>query len=835
MSTKNRGNRVGETIDWGIDLGTTNSVIAVVDDGDVVVLKNYEGSDTTPSAVWMPRAGEIYVGRQARDRAEADPDNVATEFKLEMGLADAKRRFATAGVSLTPQQLSAEVLKSLRRDAADRYDSPTSAVITVPAAFTLNQTRATMEAAELAGFGASCPLIQEPTAAAFAYGANDSVDRCYWIVFDFGGGTFDAAVVSKADDEVRVLNHAGDPYLGGKLIDWALVDRILAPQAARELGLRDFHRNNEAWRRNFATLKLAAEQAKIQLSRVEQTTIVRELYDAQGRSERFEYVLRRGELDTLAEPFYIRAINLCRKALEESSLDPGDIDRLLLVGGATLAPGLRERLRDPQVGLGIQLDTRVDPSTVVAQGAAIFASTVRKPEPALPPPVRGEYRVTLTNEPTSTIRNPLVTGRLETTEPAVDWTSYRVVITNPGGKPPFRSPAITPNTNGAFAVQVDLDPDETSQFHIELIDPSGARCPLRPDTFTIRHRTGPDVEAVLAMSLGIQLADRRFAPLLRKGTSLPSKASGKFRTSTALRRTDPDSVIRIPIVQGERERGDRNLQVGILEIRPKDVRIDLPAGSEVVVFVEADRSGAVTVVAEVPSVDVQFEATIDTTNVRPPSPEELRARLSEAEQRLQQQRATGPVHSASPAHERLRRIDEEGILSTARDHVAAAHVDVGARAAADERIRDLLAELDDIEEAAELPSLTEQLQQLLREANGLVQHSGSATDWQAYQTLLRRGQDAITSQDVAAIRKQIDETGSFLVDLQRRRPDWPITLFSILAQTLKTHPAAARAIKEGELAIARNDLRELDAVNQRLFRMLPSEEQGKIGGLNPWT
>jgi molecular chaperone DnaK len=250
-----------DTIDFGIDLGTSNSAIALAEGNTVTVIKNNDGWDITPSAVWLPRPDILHVGRRAKERVTSDPDNAAAEFKLEMGLADVARTFVAADRTLTPQQLSAEVLKSLRADAAHHCgQAPDAAVITVPAAFALNQNRATTEAATLAGFDVACPLVQEPTAAAFAYGFHDeAVDRAYWLVFDFGGGTFDAAVVSKDNGDLRVRDHAGDPYLGGKLIDWALVDRILVPAVTRDIGLVDFRRDNPRWRKEFAKLKAAAE------------------------------------------------------------------------------------------------------------------------------------------------------------------------------------------------------------------------------------------------------------------------------------------------------------------------------------------------------------------------------------------------------------------------------------------------------------------------------------------------------------------------------------------------------------------------------------------------
>ncbi|MFC6529683.1 Hsp70 family protein [Nonomuraea rubra] len=503
-----------DTIDFGIDLGTTNSAIAVAEHDGVSVIKNNDGWDVTPSAVWLPKPDLVHVGRRAKERVETDPENAASEFKLEMGLADARTSFARAGVELSPQQLSAEVLKSLRADAAHHTGTPPdAAVITVPAAFTLNQNKATTDAAVLAGFTTACPLVQEPTAAAFAYGFNDAEDRAYWMVFDFGGGTFDAAVVSKHDGDLRVLNHAGDPYLGGKLIDWALVERVLVPAVSRELGLSDFRRDNPRWRFNFAKLKAAAEEAKIQLSRSERADVTVDLLGEDGGTETFEYLLTRGELDSTAEPFYARAINLCRRALQEASLGPADIDRLLLVGGVTLSPGLRERLSDPRHGLGIELDLSLDPTTVVARGAAIFAGTLRRPQPVRR--AEGEFGVELAYEPIVTTTTPTVAGRVS--GPATEWTGYSVILSNPAGRPPFTTGRIPLNASGSFATEVDLDRGQTSRFTVELIDDQGAPRPLTPSTLSIKHGEVEFGGVRLAHSLGIQLADRAFAPMLRKG------------------------------------------------------------------------------------------------------------------------------------------------------------------------------------------------------------------------------------------------------------------------------------------------------------------------------
>jgi molecular chaperone DnaK len=824
------------TIDFGIDLGTTNSAIAVADDGAVTVIKNNDGWDITPSAVWIPKAGMIEVGRGARDRAESDPDNATAEFKLEMGLAEAGRHFAKAGVTLTPQQLSAEVLKSLRADAAAKdkdRQSPVAAVITVPAAFSLNQNKATSEAAALAGFSPACPLVQEPTAAAFAYGFHNADDRAYWLVFDFGGGTFDAAVVSKRDGDLRVLNHAGDPYLGGKLIDWALVERVLAPAAAGELGLTDFRRDNPTWRKAFAELKGSAERAKIQLSRKDSVNLMAELSVGGGDTETFEFTLRRDQVDDLAEPYYVRAINLCRAALTDGGLGPADIDRLLLVGGVTLAPGLRERLADPDKGLGIELDVSLDPTTVVACGAAIFASTVRQPDPPSFRPAAGEFSVKLAYEPAVTITTPTVAGRLHSAEP-VDWTGFSVVLSNPTAQPPFRTARITLNTAGAFATEVDIDQHKTSHFLIELFDAEGTARKLTSNTLSITHR---DVEfggARLTHSLGIELADRAFSPLLRKGAGVPTRVREVFRTSSALRRADADAVIRIPVVQGERLRADRNRSVGTLEIRPGDIRIDVPAGSEIEVTFEIDSSNLVTVVADVPLIQEQFEAEIDLDNVRAPSPAVLAEILSDAERRLTAARDSADATGSADAEVRLARLDEEGTLITAREQVRAAGTDVGAAATAEDRLRDLHAELDDIEDAANRPALVRDLQDALADASDLVERSGESGERQELSELKLRAQEAIDKQDSIAIRAQLDRVSQFLIRFESHQPGWSVKLFYALIEEqdiLRPASQAQSLIREGHQALAARDERALGAVNQRLIRLLPQDEQSKVIGL----
>src|SRR6185369_11430658 len=196
------------TVDFGIDLGTTNSAIGLLKGTDVEIIRNNENFDYTPSAVFIDKNGALAVGQSAKQRLEMDPDNAKAEFKLQMG-TDAEYLFVRSGRRMKPEDLSAEVLKSLKSAVKQRIGEEfEAAVITVPAAFELPQCKATNQAAQLAGINFS-PLVQEPVAAAMAYGFQSQSDKVFWLVYDFGGGTFDAAVIRMRDSMIQVVNHGG--------------------------------------------------------------------------------------------------------------------------------------------------------------------------------------------------------------------------------------------------------------------------------------------------------------------------------------------------------------------------------------------------------------------------------------------------------------------------------------------------------------------------------------------------------------------------------------------------------------------------------------------------
>ena len=548
------------TIDFGIDLGTTNSAIAVFSGNrgePTKIIKNTtdgNDADITPSAVYINKKGVLRVGRRAKDRIVDEDENVHTEFKRQMG-TDHIYSFKSSGQNRSPEELSAEVLKSLRADVQQRTGEVVEAsVITVPAAFELHQCEATRKAAQLAGFKES-PLLQEPVAAALAYGFQVDQEKAYWLVYDFGGGTFDAAIIKSEEGTIHVAHHGGDNFLGGSNIDWAIVEKLIAPRVIKDFGLADFTRGNKKWMRAFANLKRVAEMAKIDLSRNERATLeVCKFADDSGEEIEFECELTRDEVVNVAEPIILRSVEISKRVLKEQKLGKEAIKKVILVGGPTLAPYFREILA---AKLGIPLDHTVDPLTVVASGAAVFAGTQRLAVRAGTPIAAGEYQLELAKSFKSVGLDsaPMVGGTVSGPS-AQDFAGFTLELVNM--KTQWRSGKVSLRADGVFMANLHAEKDERNTFTVELYDPSGRKQKVKPDTLTYTIGIGGDVEQPLINPVGIALANNEYDQLFEKGRGLPLKATKDYITIHAIRQGRSEDIFKIPVVEGENEKADRN-------------------------------------------------------------------------------------------------------------------------------------------------------------------------------------------------------------------------------------------------------------------------------------
>ena len=343
----------------GIDLGTTNSCVAVMEGGNFAIIPNSDGGRTTPSVVNIKDNGEIIVGEIAKRQAITNPDSTVISIKTHMG---SDYKVDINGKSYTPQEISAMILKKLKKDAeAYLGEDVTEAVITVPAYFTDAQRQATKDAGEIAGLKVQ-RIINEPTAAALSYGLDKKKEEKV-LVFDLGGGTFDVSVLEIGDGVVEVISTSGNNHLGGDNFDQKIID-WLADEFKKETGI-DLRNDKMAIQR----LKDAAEDAKKKLSTTLETQISLPFItmDATG-PKHLEKKLTRAAFDELTKDLVEATKGPVKQALEDADLSPSDIDEVLLVGGSTRIPAVQEWVKS---FLGKEPNKSINPDEVVAAGAAI--------------------------------------------------------------------------------------------------------------------------------------------------------------------------------------------------------------------------------------------------------------------------------------------------------------------------------------------------------------------------------------------------------------------------------------------------------------------------------
>ena len=820
------------TIDFGIDLGTTNSTIALLEGIRAVVIKNNDNSDITSSAVYIDKNNVLSVGRIAKQRIEQEPDDAYAEFKLQMGTNN-EYRFSRSGRVMKPEDLSAEVLKSLRADVQQRLgEDLQAAVITVPAAFELPQCKATERAAQLAGLKTS-PLIMEPTAAAMAHAFQSSVDKVFWLVYDFGGGTFDAAVIQIREGTFRIVNHAGDNHLGGKLIDWEIVEKLLAPAVMKDFSLTDFTRGNPKWRKAFAKLKWAAEESKIRLSQSETSTITIDYLcnDDRGEPVAFEYDLRRGEVARLAESYIQRTINISRQALAEKRLGTADIQKVVLVGGPTLAPYVRLHLSDPNQGLGIPLDFSIDPLTVVAQGAAIFAGTQRL-EGVIVPVEEGQkeaHRIDLEYEPIGADPEPVVGGRVYAPGEG-SLSGFTIEFVNPSAKPAWRSGKVGLAPNGAFMTTLWAERGKTNTFKIELLDSTGVVCPASPDSLTYTVGVAPGAPPLIH-SMGVALANNEVKWFFQKGGSLPARQRKDLKTAVIIRQGQEGDLVRVPIIEGQNQRADRNKLIGTLDIRADNIRRDIPAGSDVEVTLEVNESRLVKASAYIPLVDQEFEAEL-TLQGSTPNVEALKEDLEREKKRLDAAREKAESTGDDSARRvLLQKVDGEKMVENIEDSLDAASGDRDAADKAQNRLIDLKVAIDQVEDSLEWPSLVAEAENQLTNSRNVVNEVGDAEGKKRLAQLEGDLRQAIQAHDVDRLRQLVEELNSMTVQILIGRPEFWVGFFQHLQEKrayMRDRAQADALFAQGNQAMQSNDLARLQAAVRQLLALLPVEQQQEI-------
>lgn len=747
-------------IDYGIDLGTTNSAIARMELGEPTIKKDPEtGMDTVPSCVSLKKKGVIDVGAKALRQLSVDkamqnkkPDytsNVFIEFKRTMG-TDKMYFSSNHEKEFTSEDLSSEVLKKLKQNIDD--ETLRSVVITVPAKFGANQKEATKRAASLAGFE-QCELLSEPVAAAYAYSLKSKVKDGYWIVFDFGGGTFDAALLKIKDGVFTVENTEGDNYLGGKNIDYAIIDEIFIPYLQKNFAIDEIL-SDELLKENFKNqFKFVAEEKKIELSTKDNVSILNEFdeygQDDEGNDITLELEITRDQLNEVQRRYFQRAVDKTIELLTNSKIDAGKIDALILVGGPTKTPLLRDML-EQQVTKNV--DKSVDPMTVVAKGAAIFASTINNEIVSGPskekhivdlelnyntPVTDTEVKISLKCKNYSGFESDKLFFEIFRSDNA--WSSGKIEL-----------------TSKIKILDVLLAEFARNSFVIKLFNGKGDQLEASPNSFTILHGIGDGGGGGVNLPYyyGVEVLDEDvermvFIPLrgLEKNKLTPATGiSNGLRTSSQIRPGNKSDFLRIPLYQGdnnaEGSRAIYNEHVYDIDISGEDLPGLLPANSTFDLIVSVDRNEGITVKAYFHALEFQHEMKIDKNHRQSiPDSDKIESEFRNGFKIIREIKQSGVLQDES----RINELEKE--LKDLREYFEKGKGDEDRRKETFDKMRDILIKVDDVSQGTEWDRMEKEIRTEFDRLERANNDLGNDNTNEAVNKLRKRTDEIIRSKD----------------------------------------------------------------------------------------
>ncbi|MCO4240600.1 Hsp70 family protein [Acidovorax facilis] len=822
----------------GIDLGTTNSAICSFDGEKIHLYKSPEQHDVTPSAIFIDRRGNKYVGSRAYNSAAKNPDNAAVLFKRLMGTSTPVK-LPAVNLTMTPEECSSEVLRSLFGYLPEeiRGDGDTGTVITVPAAFNQMQKDSTMAAADAAGLG-RVALMQEPVAAVMSVMRQRKNDGVF-VVYDLGGGTLDIAIAESIAGRVNLLAHGGIAMCGGRDFDRILFDNIVKPWLMENFDLPEDLTANPQFKSLLRMATWAAEKAKIELSQKEETVVSLPetelgVRDQAGEEIYIDITIDRKRYDELIAPKVEESIQSARETLEKAGLSPHDVERVVFVGGPTHYKPLRDKVA---FELGVAPSTDVNPMTAVAEGAAVFAESIdwasqsrgrksargaisaggaldlsfnyiaRTPEP------RAKFVAKLGGRTPAGIEfqiDSLDTG----------WSSGRVAL-----------------KDGA-SVELSLTKPGDNIFKVFVFDSNGAPVGLREDKIVIA-RTAASIDAIPAShSIGVEARDKVGGRLVldylvREGDQLPKKGKKSFKAGESLKAGSAGSI-KFKLWEGEiSDPINDNRFIGMFEIKGTDFDDGvIAAGAEMVCEFEVLDSGNIQLEVSVPSISGSFKSGRNYY-----SSQEGKIDYSNQAKNIQEQ----SEHTLERLEEMASKVDDPR-LEQAREKLEQAST-IESGEADPETAKQAM---DNVQEAKRLLALTRkahlkdirqlELDKAVDFFDKVVRQHARPTEASSFDNLVKTARRALENNS--------SDFESHLDDLRGRnfmilwRQDWfVIERFKWLAQDTYLFPDArehAQLVAVGAEALKANDIDKLRAVvvNLDSIRVGSAGDDDMMAGAN---
>jgi molecular chaperone DnaK len=600
------------TINFAIDLGTTNSLIARANNGNVDIFRNPAGMKVTLPSVVAFRKDRILIGDKAREYVEKDPSNVFAAFKRKMGTSESFL-VPNNGVFKTPIELSTIILQELK-NFIFTGERPESVVITIPASFDTIQSNATKEAGYAAGFR-EVLLLQEPIAASLAFANKEgrSGMKGQWLVYDLGGGTFDVALVKIEDDEMKVVDHEGDNFLGGLDLDQLMITQLFIPYLENKYGIQDLSTKmlsaNGRYNKLYYQLLYKAEEAKIGLSNYPSVDIEFDFTDEEGHADEVYFSIDRSQFNGVITDKILSSISFIRQLLQRNNLSTEAITEVVLVGGSTYIPFVRTLLARE---LHISVNTSIDPTTAVVEGAAYYAGSKTSRLPKKDPggsemPERRQGGVTIevktAYQKNSREQEEYFAASIKNAPPG---SHYRITRADGGFDSGLKPVA------ERISEMLRLLPNTLNVFHLKIYDgqqtPLGVPVPeitIVQGKFSIHGQPLPN-----DICLEVDDTENNITHLeviFERNAILPIRKSITKTLSRTILKGSDDQLL-INVLEGSRYSSPpSNLPIGIISITGKDLRSDLIKGCDIDLSFEISESRDITVTAYISMIDEEFK------------------------------------------------------------------------------------------------------------------------------------------------------------------------------------------------------------------------------------
>ena len=819
-----------KTIDFAIDLGTTNSLIAKYDDGNIKIYNNPLGlKQTLPSCIAF-RGNRTVIGDKALDYLEKDAENICMLFKRKMGTQDTYF-VPSIDKEMSPIELSSLILKELKNFVNDE-ESLGSVVITIPASFDTIQSNATKKAGYMAGFK-EVVLLQEPIAACLAFANTSQIEvseKQNWIVYDFGGGTFDVALVEVNDRELKVTDNLGDNYLGGADFDNLIVEHLIVPFIEEKLGLsnlwKDLKSKESKFKGLYFELLKIAEEAKKELSHYEETEIELDI-DINGDNFYEQFSVKREEFERLISPKVEQTIVFIEDVIKNNQLLNSQIDRVILIGGSTYVPLIKKRIAE---AIGVEVNSSIDPTSAVVHGAAYYAGS--KPATVLDETPDKEEKddfdktlidIKLFYEQNTRDLEELLSAKINS-----DKVNNFRIMRKDGGY----DSGVKTIEDGGFSEFVPLLEGRLNQFKIQLLNET-MDVVKTLDSVAINQGSynvqGQPLPNDICMEVDdLDASATRLEKVFAKGSILPLKKKiYKTASKTILQQSTSNLIINI--IEGK-SKGlpSSGLSIGYIELSGKDLNEDLIKGTDIEIEIEVTESRDLKINVFLQSCDQEFKNVFS----------ESERAISISKINMEINTILGDVEDLIKSNNSEENFEYSQQLETIRvglieTQIAASLIDNNdvsdAKFQLDDKKRKLIQDFDDLTRNKVIAKEIEEYNDTKLSLEYHLNKEENERFQDKYKRIIKNEREVINSGNKYLIRSKIKELDELYDSIIQSSDENFISYFLNLkfCTNFSNQRKADRLFKQGDQAMEKQDYKSLRYIVYGLSALLPDHEKEK--------